>query len=110
MQFLNEPFFNELRTQQQLGYVVFSRAVNTRDVLGAQFMVQSPTRSCEYIVNSINEFLVSMRAKIQNLSDVEFEIQKQAVLVRLAEKDINLSRENARHWGEISTHKYQFDR
>ena len=39
MQFLGEPFFNELRTQQQLGYVVFSRAVNTRDVLGAQFMV-----------------------------------------------------------------------
>lgn len=35
MQFLNEPFFNQLRTQQQLGYVVFSRAVNTRDVLGA---------------------------------------------------------------------------
>lgn len=35
MQYLSEPFFNQLRTQQQLGYVVFSRAVNTREVLGA---------------------------------------------------------------------------
>jgi len=35
MQFMNEPFFNQLRTQQQLGYVVFSRAVNTRDVIGS---------------------------------------------------------------------------
>jgi len=35
MQLLSEPFFNELRTQQQLGYVVFSRAVNMRDVVGA---------------------------------------------------------------------------
>lgn len=26
MQFLNEPFFDDLRTKQQLGYVVFSRA------------------------------------------------------------------------------------
>jgi insulysin len=25
MQFLNEPFFDDLRTKQQLGYVVFSR-------------------------------------------------------------------------------------
>lgn len=34
MQYLNEPFFNDLRTKQQLGYVVFSRAVSTRDVAG----------------------------------------------------------------------------
>jgi len=60
-QMLNEPFFNQLRTQQQLGYVVFSRATNQRDVLGIQFAVQSPTRSCEYIVNCINKFLVDMR-------------------------------------------------
>jgi len=26
MQFVNEPFFDDLRTKQQLGYVVFSRA------------------------------------------------------------------------------------
>ena len=34
MQWLNEPFFDDLRTKQQLGYVVFSRSYNTRDVLG----------------------------------------------------------------------------
>jgi secreted Zn-dependent insulinase-like peptidase len=39
-------------------------------------MVQSPKRSCEYIVNSINEFLVEMREKVLALSDEEFEIQK----------------------------------
>jgi insulysin len=93
-----------------LGYVVFSRAVNTRDVIGAQFMVQSPKRSCEYIVSCINEFLVKMKDEVSLLSDEDFEVQKQAVLIKLAEKDINLSSENARHWGEISTHKYQFDR
>jgi len=51
-----------------------------------------------------------MREQVKNISDEEFEIQKEAVLVKLAEKDINLQKENARHWGEISTHKYQFDR
>jgi insulysin len=74
MQYLSEPFFNELRTQQQLGYVVFSRAVNTRDVLGAQFIVQSPKRSCEYIVKAVNDFLVEMRSKIATLSVEEFEV------------------------------------
>ena len=110
MQYLQEPFFNDLRTQQQLGYVVFSRPVNTRDVIGAQFLVQSPTRSCQYQAHSINEFLVQMKAKVEQLSESEFETQRQAVLVKLQEKDISLSKQHARHWTEIQTHKYTFDR
>lgn len=74
MQFLSEPFFNELRTQKQLGYIVMSRPVNTRDVLGAQFMVQSPKRSCEYIVECVNDFLVGMKEKVSQLSDEDFEV------------------------------------
>jgi len=35
MQFLQEPFFNELRTKQQLGYVVMCRPMVNRDVHGA---------------------------------------------------------------------------
>ena len=82
-------------------------------------MVQSPKISflrvprgwsCEYIANSINEFLISMRDKVKNISDEEFEVHKSAVMTRLAEKDISLSQENQRHFGEISTHHYLFDR
>jgi insulysin len=51
-----------------------------------------------------------MRSQVASLSQEDFEIQKQAVLVKLAEKDINLRKEYARNWGEISTHKYDFDR
>lgn len=39
-------------------------------------MVQSPKRSCEYIVSSINDFLVQMRQQVNALSDEEFEVQK----------------------------------
>lgn len=73
-------------------------------------MVQSPKRSCEYIANSINEFLVAIRDKVTSISDEDFETQKSAVMTRLAEKDISLSQENMRHFGEISTHHYMFDR
>lgn len=34
MQYISEPFFDDLRTKQQLGYVVFSRHDDIRDVLG----------------------------------------------------------------------------
>ena len=57
MQYLEEPTFNQLRTIEQLGYVVFARGSSYRDVLGAQFIIQSPTQPCEYIVNSLSNFL-----------------------------------------------------
>ena len=57
MQFLEEPTFNQLRTIEQLGYVVFARRCQNRDVLGARFIIQSPGQSSEYIVNSLNTFM-----------------------------------------------------
>ena len=44
------------------------------------------------------------------MPDDEFEIYKEAVLTKLQEKDISLSKQHERHWGEISTHHYMFDR
>jgi len=110
MHYLNEPFFNDLRTQQQLGYVVFSRSVETRGVLGAQFLVQSSGKSCEYIMEAVNKFLLAIRDKIKTISDEDFEVQKQAVLTLISEKDINLVKECTRNWGEIALHNYNFNR
>ncbi len=66
MQYLEEPTFNQLRTIEQLGYVVWARRCTYRGVHGAQFIVQSPKESCEYIVNSLNTFLASMYDKVHN--------------------------------------------
>ncbi len=35
MHYMDEPTFNQLRTIEQLGYVVFTRATQVRDVVGA---------------------------------------------------------------------------
>jgi len=110
MQYIKEPFFDDLRTKQQLGYVVFSRHEDTRDVLGCQFLVQSSHKSCEYLVNAINVFLVEIREKIKAITDEEIEVQKTAVHTLLAEKDINLTKENFRFWNEIASHQYEFER
>ena len=48
-QYLEEPTFDQLRTKEQLGYVVFARARNQRNIIGNWFLVQSPTRDCAYL-------------------------------------------------------------
>ena len=39
MQFMDEPTFNQLRTIEQLGYVVYSRNCIFRGVRGAKIVV-----------------------------------------------------------------------
>jgi insulysin len=74
MQFLDEPTFNQLRTIEQLGYVVVARKTDYRDVMGAQFLIQSPKESSEYIVNSLNNFLNSIKDKVAALTEEEFKV------------------------------------
>jgi len=90
--------------------VVYSKESVLEDVLSNQFIVQSPKKSCEYLVGAINKFLVEMRAKFKQLTDEEFETQRKSVHTIIAEKDINLSRDNSRMWGEIMKHRYCFDK
>jgi insulysin len=114
MQFLEEPTFNQLRTIEQLGYVVFARKCCYRGVHGTQFIIQSPKESCEYIVNSLNAFLASMHEKVhsaEGFTEEDFKTQVESVLVQVGEKDFNLKMVSRRHWDEIAvTHTYMFDR
>lgn len=51
-----------------------------------------------------------MRKKVQEMTEEEFKVYREAVQVKLAEKDISHSKQHARHWAEIATHNYLFDR
>ena len=51
-----------------------------------------------------------MRKKINEITDKEFEIHKQAIHTLLAEKDMNFEEEHVRFAYEIATHYYRFTR
>ena len=55
-------------------------------------------------------FLTKMRGKMQELSDEEFSTIVSAVMTNVAEKDKNLMEEYNRHWSELASHEYRFDR
>ena len=110
MQYMNEPYFDDLRTKQQLGYVVWSLESVVNDVLSNQFIVQSPQRSAEYLVKATNKFLLGMRESFKNMSDDEFDTAVGSVRTILGEKDKNLNEAAGRDWSAILNHKYNFNR
>jgi secreted Zn-dependent insulinase-like peptidase len=76
---MEESYFNELRNNQHLGYILFSRAHNDRNVIGCSFTLQSNSFCNEFVIHQINEYIESQKEVFNNLTEKEFEQLKSGV-------------------------------
>lgn len=106
----SEHAFNVLRTQQQLGYLVFTGSHVTKGIVYFRCIVQSSDRAADYLDNRVEAWIEEFRELLDAMDGEEYEKNRQAVIARLLEKDKNLSAETNRLWGEINNNRYTFDR
>ncbi|KAI0010148.1 LuxS/MPP-like metallohydrolase [Xylariaceae sp. FL0662B] len=107
-QIMHEPAFDQLRTKEQLGYVVFSGLRGTATTYGFRFIIQSE-RTSDYLESRIDSFLVAQTASLADMSDTEFESHKRSVIIKRLEKLKNLDQETGRHWTQIANEYYDFE-
>lgn len=98
---LHEPCFNQLRTKEQLGYVVFSGIKLVRNYMGYRVLIQSE-RSAPYLRSRIENFLSMMSQKLQDLTEEEFENYKKTLIDKKLTKLKNLNEESGRFWNAIT--------
>lgn len=60
-QLLASPFFDDLRTRQQLGYWVVARYYPIAGVPGLVFLVQSPSHDHKQITRAVDQFLLEQQ-------------------------------------------------
>ncbi len=110
-QVLQAPYFQQLRTEQQLGYVVFATPLPLMDVPGNAFIVQSPGHSVAHILQSTSDFVAQQQADLAT-EDARnnYEQQKQALLGQLDEPPKNLSELAGRYWSDLSLGYASFNR
>ena len=60
---LKEPATSQLRTKEQLGYIVSAMFTNYKGVIGGMIKVQSNKNNPEFLENRINEFVKNIREK-----------------------------------------------
>jgi insulysin len=107
---ISEPAFDQLRTKEQLGYIVHTAVKKVGQVGGLHMIVQSSHKDPIYLDERIEEFLVGFRVKLAGLSAEELQNNIQAVRERLLEKPKNLDQESSQYWEEIKNATYLFDR
>lgn len=105
-----EPCFNQLRTQEQLGYLVFSGIMRTEGIEYFRVLIQSNVASPALLDQRIERFVVSFRDVLATMPHEIWQKQVNAVVKSLVEKPKRESEEAMRFWREIANETYVFDR
>lgn len=104
---MSEPAFNQLRTKEQLGYIVFSGLRHTRTTFGFRVLIQSE-RDTTYLKQRIDNFLLSMEGILKKLSDSEFQKYIASLITKRQEKHQNHDEEANSYFSQISSGYYNF--
>lgn len=108
-QVLSSPFYNDLRTDKQLGYIVFATSMPLLEVPGMVFIVQSPITDPIELETHIERFLLDYYESVARMSETDFEKHRQGLLARILEKDKRLRTRSNRYWTELDRENYNFD-
>ena len=106
---LKTSFFTELRTKQQLGYVVYSGLNYHEKVLGLLFLIQSSQYNPFEIAKKIQDWKKLALQELGKMTDAQFEAYKKAVAIELREKDKTMSEKHQTNIFEAIIMDGQFD-
>ena len=106
---LSTPFYTQLRTEQQLGYVVFSNFLPIGETPGVGLTVQSPTADSQALKQAYRDFLTSWRAGLETELEQNMEQYRASLRSRIASPSKRLADETARLWREIDRGNLHFD-
>ncbi|KAI9781095.1 MAG: Insulinase (Peptidase M16) [Peltula sp. TS41687] len=107
-QITEEPAFDQLRTKEQLGYVVFSGVRATATTMGYRVIIQSE-HPPDYLDERIDAFLRDFVVKLKEMGTAEFNDHKKSLIAKRLEKLKNLGQESRRLWTHIRNEYLDFD-
>ncbi|ERN04132.1 hypothetical protein AMTR_s00077p00061270 [Amborella trichopoda] len=106
---IGEPCFNQLRTKEQLGYVVECDPRMTFRVIGFCFRVQSSRYGPLYLQERVDNFIDKLQEVLDGLDQRSFENYRSGLIAKKLEKDPSLSYETDHYWGQIFDRRYLFN-
>jgi insulysin len=107
-QMTHEPAFDQLRTKEQLGYVVFSGARSSATTIGYRFIIQSE-KTASYLESRIDFFLDGYKETLEKMSESDFEGHKRSLITKRLEKLKNLDQESSRLWSHVESEYLDFE-
>lgn len=106
---MSSTFFYELRTQQQLGYIVGNGNLPINRHPGMIFYIQSPHATPFHMVQAIDRFLDNFPQVITSLSPEDWLEAKHGLASQILEQESNMRTRAQRYWISIGNKDENFD-
>ncbi|MGC3834400.1 insulinase family protein [Moritella viscosa] len=107
---MSSKFFYELRTQQQLGYVVGTGNIPLNRHAGLMFYVQSPHTQPVKLLDAINDFIDFFPFGMISFTEQQWQSSKQGLISKLHEPDANINSKSKRLWHAIGIKDKAFNK
>lgn len=108
---LNKPTFHELRTVQQLGYMVFEGLTSYDNCRALYIIVQSTIADPDELLRRIRKFLKDVRKDtLETMDEQEFNGYVTSLIGLKAEREKKIIRQMNIYWSEILLRQFAFDR
>ena len=107
-QMINQKYFEKLRTEQQLVYLVGTGYAPFNTRAGVAFYIQSPNHTATTLATHHQAFIQNFVSDMTQLTDQQWQEAKQALRLQVAEKDKNLRLRAQRFWVAITNDDHQF--
>ena len=108
-QIISTDYYADIRTNKQLGYIVFAINFNLFEVPGLAFIVQSPNTKGDVLLHETELFLQNQVEALHAITPKMLAQYQSAVTTHLLKKDNTLYQRSNRAWHEIDKKNYEFD-
>ncbi|WP_114194526.1 pitrilysin [Edaphovirga cremea] len=108
-QMIQPWFYGQLRTQEQLGYAVFTFPISIGRQWGFGFLLQSNSKQPDYLYERYLAFYEQADKRLAALSKEDFEQYKQGMINELRQRPQTLSEEASRFSNDFSRGNFEFD-
>ena len=102
-------FYNQLRTEEQLGYAVFAFSMNVGRQWGMGFLLQSSDKQPAYLWQRFQAFFPQAEAKLRALKPEEFAQIQQAVIAQVTQPPQTLGEEASQISKDFDRGNMRFD-
>ncbi|BES93426.1 nardilysin [Nesidiocoris tenuis] len=109
---MDEPLFDTLRTQQQLGYDVSTTVRESDGILGISAMVRSQIskHTVDHVKERMDEFVLGFVTSFRDTPDDVFEDAQESLINIKSHVDTYLKEETKRNFEEIQNQEFVFNR
>jgi Secreted/periplasmic Zn-dependent peptidases, insulinase-like len=108
--FIGEPFYMELRTRQQLGYIVGSAASASQHERFFTFVVQSSGYAPDELRKRAEAFIATLPQKLTQLTDAQWQTLVAGARSQLSEKPKSIAAKGNLFFDEAFTYHGEWDR